>query len=304
MQIRQLKALHAVISTGTTTQAADLLNVTQPAISTMINNLEEELGFVLFERARGRLVPTPEALWLYEEAERTISSFSRVGEVARDLRDLRRGQLKIACLPGPAIEFLPRVMAEFLRDKPHLTASLQIRPSDKVKEWISSHYLDLGIAELPIDDPAVEYEVLAMRCVCVMSETHPLAEKSSLTPADLDGVPVISLNRDHVTFFRISSAFEAAGAKLNTRIEAQLFAPACIFAAEGLGVALVDPISAKAHAGRGIAIRPFHPAIPFDIGLMYPAHRPRSRLVKAFVGLLKTRLSEILASFECLDGLS
>lgn len=287
MQIRQLKALRAVVATGTTTQAAELLGVTQPAVSSLIGTLEHEMGLTLFERAKGRLRPTPEALHLAEEAEKTISSINRISEVASELRNLQAGQLRLASLPGLGLEFLPRVIARFLENKPGVSASLQIRSSAHVRERVAAQYLDLGIAEMPIDDPAIEYESFSLRCVCVMPKHHPLARKRRITPHDLSGLPFISLNREHMTFFRISSAFEAAGAKFNVKVESQLFSPACIMVAEGVGVSIVEPICAHEHARRGIVARPFDPPIAFDIGLMYPAYRVRSLLTNEFIKLLK-----------------
>lgn len=294
MHIRQLKALRAVISTGTTTQAAEILDVTQPAISSLIATLEREVGFKLFERVKGRLIPTLEADRMAEEAERTIASFHRMEEVTRDLRDLNAGQLRVACMPGLALDFMPRVLARFLEDKPDINTSLQIRSSSRVREWISAQSFDLGIAELPADNPAISVEPLQMLCVCVMPEGHPLARKQVITPSDLHEIPFISLNADHMTYFRIAKAFEDAGAKLNVRAEVQLFAPACAMVAAGGGVAIVDPVSAKVYAGRGVVARPFQPAIRFDIGLLFPAHRPRSLLMQNFVTELKQALAEYL----------
>lgn len=294
MHIRQLMALRAVISSGTTTQAAEVLGVTQPAVSSLIATLEKEVGFKLFERVKGRLVPTLEADRMAEEAERTIASFRRMEEMAHDLRQLAAGQLRIACMPGIALDFMPRVLARFQADKPDIKVSLQIRSSMRVREWISAQYFDLGIAELPVDDPAIEVEPLQMRCVCVMPEKHPLARKKVITPQDLDEVPFISLNGDHMTYFRIADAFEEAGAKLNVRAEVQLFAPACAMVASGGGVSIVDPVSAKVYEGRGIAVRPFRPAIRFDVGLMFPAYRPRSLLMQNFVTTLKQAMQPYL----------
>lgn len=294
MHIRQLKALRAVIASGTTTQAAEILDVTQPAISSLIATLEREVGFKLFERVKGRLVPTLEANRMAEEAERTIASFHRMEQVTHDLRNLAVGQLRIACLPGPALDFLPRVLARFLEDKPDISTSLQIRSSARVREWISAQYFDLGIAELPVDNPAVTVEPLAMRCVCAIPDGHSLTQKKIITPNDLHEVPLISLNRDHMTYFRIAKAFEDAGARMNVRAEVQLFAPACAMVASGAGVSIVDPISAKVYEGRGVIARPFQPAIRFDIGLLFPAHRPRSLLMQNFVAALKQALAEYL----------
>lgn len=294
MHIRQLKALRAVIATGTTTQAAEILNVTQPAISSLIATLEREVGLKLFERVKGRLMPTLEAERMAEEAERTIASFQRFEETARDLRGLTAGQLRIACLPGLALDFLPRVLARFIADKPDIVTSLQIRSSPRVREWISAQHFDLGIAELPADNPGITVEPLEMQCVCVVPHGHPLARKEVIIPKDLHGVPFISLNRDHMTYFRIADAFDEAGAKLNVRAEVHLFGPACAMVSTGAGVAIVDPVSAKVYGSRGVVARPFQPTIRFDIGLLLPAYRPRSLLVQNFIASLKHELAEYL----------
>src|SRR5690606_24438685 len=118
MNIRQLQALRAVMENHTTTQAADALGLTQPAISGLIAGLEKSLQVKLFERAKGRLWPTPEAHQLVGEANNVLTSVSRMEQRARQLGELKSGELRIASLPGPALEFVPRILAQFLADKP------------------------------------------------------------------------------------------------------------------------------------------------------------------------------------------
>ncbi len=294
MNVRQLKAFKTVIDRGSITQAAEIFNITQPAMSSMIATLEADVGFALFERAKGRIRPTPEALKLYEDVERALTGFDKVVRSACDIRDLRTGQLRIASLPGPSFGFLPRIVAAFHGAYPEVIVSLQTRSSVQVTEWIEAQLFDIGLAELPVDKPAIEVEPMALACVCVLPAGDPLQRLEVITPQDLRERPFISLNPDHLTHRRLKAAFEAAGLTWQPRMECQLFAPACSLAAEGVGATVVDPFTAEDFADRGIVTRPFHPPILHDIGILYPALRPRSRLAEAFASLLKRELARFV----------
>ena len=291
MNIRQLQALKAIIARGTVTQAAESLGVSQPALSSLIANMEREVGFKVFERSNGRLSPTTEAYSISDEAEKILSGLDKLSQLARDLRDRKAGQLRVASLPGLGIDFIPSLLADFMKDRPDIQLSLQVRSSIEIKEWIAAGQFDIGVAETPVDDPAVETEPLSMRCVCVLPQGHPLAAKKRITPKDLKAVPFITLNRDHMTYFRVVNAFENAGVTLNVRAEVRWFAPACAMVSRGIGVSIIDPVTASTYADSGIEIRPFDPPVPFDIGILYPAHRPRSLLAQEFATVLKQALS-------------
>ena len=294
MNFRQLQAFRAAMTTGSLTRAAELLGISQPAVSHLVANLERTLGLGLFERRNGRVFPTIDAEYLYDRANKTFSALDQLAAVADDIRDLKAGQLRIACLPGAAFEFLPRIVAEFIKDRTEVTVSLQPRSSQKVKEWIAAQLFDIAMAEIPAEDPAIEVEKLSIDCVCVMPEGHPLAARRVITPADLDGVPMVSLNRDHMTSFRIEDAFQAAGVRRQVRIETRLFLPLCVLVREGAGVGICDPLTVHDFRGKGVVVRPFEPAIPFSIGILYPAQRPRSRLTDEFSKLLRKRITELM----------
>lgn len=298
MNVRQLKAFKTVMDRGSITQAAEIFNITQPAMSSMIATLEADVGFALFERTKGRIRPTPEALRLYEEVEKALTGFDKVVRSASDIRDLRTGELRIASMPGPSFGFLPRIVASFHRAYPEVIVSLHTRSSLQVKDWIESQLFDIGLAELPVDRPAIEVEPMAMACVCVLPAGDPLQRLDVITPRDLLGRPFISLNPDHLTHRRLKAAFEAADMPWQPQMECQLFAPACSLAAQGVGVTVIDPFTAEDFADRGVVIKPFHPPILHDIGILYPALRPRSRLAKEFASLLKRELARFVRPEE------
>ncbi len=303
MRYRQLEAFRAVMLAGSVTQAAEMLSISQPAVSRLISCLEQDLGFALFRRRRGRLQPTPEAEFLLVDVERVIANLDHVAQVAEDIRNRRSGHLRIACLPGFATSLLPRVIAQFLRRRPGTTISFQPRTNQRVQEWIMAQQYDVGLAEITPEHPAIESENLYVRCVCVLPEAHALAAKRVITPRDLDGHPMITLNRDHGHSRNLREVFERAGASFNMQVETRQFAPACIMVAEGVGAAVVSPIDAAEYVGRGLAVRPFEPVIPFGLGILYPAYRPHSLILSEFVELFQAslepfRMEEPAASAE------
>jgi len=297
-RLRQLEAFRGVMIAGSVTQAAQLLEVSQPAVSRLIAHLEQELGFALFKRSRGRLLATPEARFLYGEVERAMADLERIGQIAEDIRRRRSGHLRIACLPGFATSLLPRVIGRLLAERPGLTLSLQPRNNERIREWIAAQQFDVGIGSEFDGHPAIAHERLAVRCVCVLPPGHALAARPVITPADLDDLPFVAINREHAYFQQLKGFFDSAGASLNIRVETRQFAPACIMVAEGVGVSIVSEIDAAEYLSRGLVTRPVEPEVRFDLAILYPAERPRSLVLTEFVGAFK----ESLAPFLLLDA--
>ncbi len=294
MNVRQLEAFQAVFATGLVSMAADQLGVTQPAVSTLISNLENNVGFPLFERIRGRLIATPEAAYFYGEVEGVFASLDRVAQTVHEIRTMSVGHLRIASMPGATIKLLPQLITPFLDGRPDVNVSLHTRSSPKVKDWVAMGLADVGLAEMPIDNKAIEWESLIQRCVCIMPTGHRLTKNEVITPADIKDEPLVSLYGDHMVSRRLGNAFEDAGLILKTRLEVYLFSTCCNFVHEGAGVALVDAISADHYRDHNIAIRPFEPAIYFDIAIVFPANRPRSQLTSEFAQALKNGVRKYL----------
>lgn len=290
LNLRQLSCFHALMACGTTTGAAELLHMSQPAVSTTISNLEHQLGFELFTRSKGRLLPTPEAHHFHIAATQTLDSLERTVDVAREIRDGRLGHLTIATYPGIAIQFLPRLLGLFLAERPRVRVKLLSRSSSIIRELFPAQQFDVGISEMPVDNSAVDVEVLSFECVCVMDPGNELASESILTPEKLDGRSFVSLFREHSTYHQLAIAFNQAKKRWNVAVETEYFESACSSAAAGVGIAVVDPVTASLHTEGEILIRPFKPPIRYELGILVPREQPPSRLTIEFVELLKRRL--------------
>jgi DNA-binding transcriptional LysR family regulator len=290
MNVRQLECFHAVMVTGKMIRAAEYLQISQPSVSNLISNLEREIGFLLFKRRKGHLEPTPESKLFYADAVKSLESFKKAARTADEISNKRFGTLEIISYPGIAINFLPTVVAEFLRDRPDVRIRLQSRSIGTVNELLASQQFDLGIMELVEHHPAVSIEPFRGRCVCVLPPDHPLIAHEVITPKLLNGVPFIGLFSQHLTSRRLATVFSAANAKWNVVLETQYFSSACSLVKHGLGVSLIDPVTASDYADRGIVFRPFKPGIFNGICIVSPTDRQRSRLAEEFVRTLKAGL--------------
>ncbi len=293
MDIRLLETFCAVLEHGSATQAAAVLGVTQPAVSAQIARLEEELGFRLFERASNRLRPTPEAVAFYGEVERTLRTMHGLSRVAEKIKAGETGSLVIASHPSAGISLLPPVLARFASARPEVRIQLYTRNSEVVREHFQSRAYDIGIAEMPIDGTGFALDRHAMECVAILPKKHPLAAHSVITPELLSGVPFVAISRERKTHHRVMSVFAEHGARCEVVAEAEFFATVCGLVANGLGVSVVDPASAAEFAPLGLAVRPFAPAVPYEIAIFRSADREPSVLARRFL----TELEEHIGQF-------
>lgn len=295
---RQIEAFRAVIETGKVTAAADVLGTTQPSISKMIADLERAAGFDLFERRGRQVIPTPEALALYEEVERSFVGMFEISRVIEDIRDFRKGSLLVAGMPALALQFLPDVIAKFIAEEPGITVSLRARSSQAVMRNLSSQQFDLGFAALDTDHPAViRKPIFTAGMLAVLPIGHGLGEKAALEPGDFDQQPFIALGAEIGTRSETDLFLSAGPARPWIVAEAQLSASICELVAAGAGVSIVEPVTAKhfALAGR-VLVRPLIPEQPFRYDLLLPAQRKPSRVASRFLELVEAKFATFLES--------
>ena len=283
MDVRLLEAFRLVRSTGSVTQAAASLGVTQPAVSAQIARLETEIGFALFDRSGRRLRPTAQGLAFQAEVERTLGSLSDLGRAAAQIKGGVTGSLLIAGLPIAGTALLPPVVAAFARTRPEVKVEILTRNSDVIRGMFPSRRLDLGIAELPVDPTGLVVITYRMDCVAILPEQHPLTAHAVITPELLSDVPFVGMSREWSAHHVLGTVFAEHGARLNRVAILEVFAGVCALVANGVGASLVDPVSAAAYAPLGIVARPFRPAVPYDLAVFRSADRELSFVAAAFM---------------------
>lgn len=295
MNLRQLDAFRAVMITASVTNAAEFLNVSQPAVSRLIADLERAIGFSLFVREKGSaLAPTPEAESFYQEVDRNFAGLDALKRAADDIRNFRSGQLRIASLPALAMGFLPSVIQKFHALHPSVTVQLQTRSSATVRQWVAAQQFDLGLAR-PGEYPGVEAKLFAnIPGVCVFPPGHRMTALDVVKPANFEDESFISLSTEDLSRARIDRVFEKAGVSRNIVVETQYAATICGLVLKGVGVSIINPITAMDFIERHLEARRFEPEIQFEYMLFLPKHKPLSRLTQSFLEILEEARDEAM----------
>jgi DNA-binding transcriptional LysR family regulator len=280
IQSRQVEAFRAVMLTGSMTAAADMLYVTQSAVSRLIRDFEAHLALRLFERRGYQVIPTPDAVTLFAEVERSFVGLSRIADMAKAIKANQAGSLRIAAMPVLMSGALPRFVAAFMRNRPNVHVSLVGLPSHLVVEAVTAGQVDLGYADRPIDQPLLDIESFEAAAVVIIPEHHRLAAQEIIAPADLAGEALISVSTR--TLFR--SRIDAALADVPYRIVAEvtLAQIACLLVSEGTGLSIVSPYAAEEFFGRGLVARPFTTRIEAGFISLRSQQRPASALASTF----------------------
>ncbi|MGB0411365.1 MAG: LysR substrate-binding domain-containing protein [Pikeienuella sp.] len=293
LTLRQLETFREVMRSGSISEASRTLHRTQPAVSTMIANIEKELGFKLFVREHGRLTPSPEAFYLLEETEEVLDRMGRTAQTMAEFGTLDRGHLRIASHPAASGFFMPRTLASFLKDRPNVKVDLMMRASHVVEDLIASQQFDIALAETPHERGSIDIEIFEPKCVIAISECDPLTAKDVLTPDDLRDYPIATLFADHPVTIATDNAFAQSNTPLNRRFVLRTFLPALELVSANLCAAVVDRITAATSPVAGVVFREFDPSITSSVAILVPAHRPASVMTNAFKDHLREQLSQI-----------
>ncbi|MBE9606612.1 LysR family transcriptional regulator [Acetobacteraceae bacterium H6797] len=284
---RQLEAFRAVMLAGGLTAGARLLNVSQPAVSRLIRDLEEALEIPLFERGAGRLRPTLEAGRLYAAVERHFDTMRDVAETASGLRAFRLGQLRIAAAPTLSLDLMPRLIQKLLAAHPQASVRLMTATAVDVTTMVAKAEADLGVAAVAPDTPGVVPEVMPpLPAVCAMPRGHALARAEKVDLRDLDGQPFIAIGGEGIFQLRIRRAIETSGASPRTRLVAPSSATAARCVAEGIGLAVLDPFAGALVDTSRVEVRPVEPPLTYELALFRPAGTAPSPLMQSFSALL------------------
>ncbi len=285
---RQLAMFRAIMLHGNLSRAAEATASSQPTLSRELARLEQLLGFDLFDRVRGRLRPTVRALALMQEVQRSFVGLEQIAARAHELRNQTIGHLRLACLPALAHALVPRALVRFAVKQPGINVSVHPLESPWLEQAMSEQRFDLGLSETTEPPTGVQLqELLAVNEVAVLPQGHVLCRKTTLTPQDFEGERFISLAAGDPYRAAIDQMFEQAGVARNTCLETASAVAVCAMVRHGLGLAIVNPLTALELSGPELIVRPLSVDIPFRVSLLLPevaAPQPlRGALIDALI---------------------
>jgi DNA-binding transcriptional LysR family regulator len=296
MNIRQLEAFKAVVELGSFTRAGQKLGLSQPAISKLIFLLERKCGFPLFIRQRNGVVVTAEGEMLHAEVERVFLGVDSVAARAKAIGRLDHGEIRLVTFPSLAARILPPILATFLTGRPSLRIEMASRNSWILLDSVASQGIDVGFGMVATERPGLRFEKLcSMNAVCVLPPGHRLASLEVIDASDLHGERFVAMLEEDRAQLQVDQAFAASGAARDIVLKAQLTESCCSFVAAGVGVAVVDALSAAGFGAQELIVRPFRPRIAYDIWVVLPSFREPSLATRAMIAHVREVLSLRLA---------
>lgn len=196
MEIEQLRQFLAVAEHQNFTRAAEMIGLSQPALSRSIAKLEEELGQPVFERQTRKVKLSDAGQLLLRRAQQLIGIVDDT--IAEISDDGESGRIRIAAIPTIAPFYLPEILKTFAAAHPDATVTVQEDTTDNLLKRCTQGEIDLAILALPITVKYLEIEPLFdEELQIVLAPDHPLAKKKQLRLTDIEPLPFVLLDEAH-----------------------------------------------------------------------------------------------------------
>lgn len=284
MNLRHIEIFHAVYVNGSVSAAARALNISQPSVSKTLRHAESLLGFALFQRAAGRLVPTADAHALFVEVSEIQDRVHALRESGRNLKRGADAILRLSALPSLALGALPAAVSHFLLAHPMVKFDLQTVHHDDLLRKLQERETDIAIAyEVPPAAPLGSKWLGEGELVVLYREADMPDAPARLTLEELKDRPFISLAASGPIGDLFSAELRRRDLVLDEVVSARTFYIATALVKAGVGLTVVDSFTAAASMAPGLAIRGLRPSITFDVHAMYLLSRPPSALALDFL---------------------
>ncbi|MFH4455972.1 LysR family transcriptional regulator [Vibrio alginolyticus] len=292
MNLRQLEVFYAIMQAGTVSGAARLLHVSQPNVTRVLAHTEQQLSFALFERVKGRLVPTQEAKALLPEAEKV---YQQLGQFRSLTNKVKQGtqHLRVGAPPVLAAHLLAPTVA--LLSKEHgISFELLTANRDELCSGLLKHELDVAIAFGEETPPAIMGHVLLKENLAL------IAPKSAAIPAEKTVIleelfrhdlPIIGLDSRDPLGLLLHQTLSARDEHYQHAITVRSYSAAAELVKHQAGFAIVDPWTAKQYRqDSAISVHALEPNMSFSVSILFAEHTPQSIATKQFITALKQQM--------------
>jgi DNA-binding transcriptional LysR family regulator len=271
MDIRHMQYVLEVDRWGSFTKAAQALHITQPTISKMIKNLEDELGVELFVRYGKRVELTDAGQVIVQHAQHIVKSFENMGSELNDLTHLSKGLIRMGLPPMAGAKFFPTVMSRFRERYPGVVIHMVEDGSKPIEAEVGVGSLDMGVVLLPVN-PAVfdSFSFVDENLKLVVHPSHPLADREKAALVELAHDSFILFREDFALHDRIIEECKRAGFEPRVLYESSQWDFISEMVAANLGIAMLpETVCANLDPSRVRAIDLVDPVIPWKLAMIW-----------------------------------
>jgi DNA-binding transcriptional LysR family regulator len=278
MRLRHIEVFHAIMQVGTISGAAQVLHISQPAVTKVLQHAELQLGMPLFERVRGKLYPKPEAHRLFAETEKLNRDLQGIRRLAASLKNRAEETVRLISTPTIAVSVLPAALTVWRRDFAQTRCELATFHTSEIVNALRLGEADLALSLQDPRHPGIEAEPIAQGALTVMAPAGTWTGQECgqpITPAGLSGELIGLADRDPLGEM-VVAACEAQDVHPVFRTVVQTYQIARSLVEAGAGTAVLDPFTAASAAPGKVQCRPWAPTIPVQLYLLTASHAPLS----------------------------
>ncbi len=297
MADRRLQVFYTVAKQLSFTKAADILYMTQPAVTFQVKQLEEHFNTRLFERSHGKISLTPAGELVLGYAERILALSGEMEARVGELTGQVTGPLMIGASTTIAEYQLPRILGEFKERFPQVQARLTVANSETVAAKVADHSLDVGLIEAPSHNP----NLTTVACcedelVMICAPAHPFATRASVNAREIADQRYVSREHGSGTREVVDDFFKDNGVNPDDlHIEMELGSREAIKGAveAGLGVAIMSAstVTKEIQLGTLVAV-PLNPRLTRELSMVYAPEKFRSKLLDAFISFVENKFQQ------------
>ena len=288
MRLRHIEVFNAIMLTGSVSGAARLTHVTQPAVSRTLKHAELHLGFALFQRVAGRMVPTPEAIALSPRIEQLFVQLEEVQHLARNLgRGQGSAELRVLTVLALSYEVLPKALLLFRNRYPEVPVAVSALHSSQIVSAMVLQEADVGFTFGSASHPALSQKVIGNSGIVCAVPRHLINARldrcDEVELADLADFPMIGLATRDPLGMCLAQVCRDADIRWTPGVTVQTYHAALAMAHHGVGVAVVDSVTAVAADVQKVKIVRLAPAMVLPIQAMNAQAQPLSVMAKTLI---------------------
>ena len=285
MKLRHLEIFHAVMTCGTLSRAAESLNISQPAASKALKNAEMKLGFKLFQRVRGKLLPSSEALTLFEKAQNIYQDLDNLRLLADNQARDPRAKISLGCLPSLGLSLVPEMVTDFYQQNANLVMTLTTEHTETLVKKLDLREIDLALTLQPVQQGEIITTTIAEVPLVYIDRDYrqgvvaidEIDQQRWISPGPHSLSAAIATRRDFST----------------TRLNVQTYYMATEFVKRGMGCSITDIFSAR-HNLTPTMIHPISPPMTIPLRLLRRADVSLSPIAHKFVDVICRQLRKQL----------
>lgn len=294
MDLQQLRVFREAARSGGFTRASEELHLSQSTISLHIKRLEEDLGTPLFLRTKKRVYLNEAGQLLLQYVDRIFQEIKNAEMAVQEINKLERGTIRLGSGATTVTYLLPKILGSYQKKYPQIELIVVTGSSEQLAQAVHQQTLDLAVVMPPVL-PSLAVEVLPIlreELVFVVSSSHALASKSTITPGDIAEVPFISFLKDSAMQTQLERHFAETGVKPRTVMEMENIEAIKSLVRAGLGAAVLPMCSVAGAQGsmlKPLRLRNYR--MERDLALALPRSTYLPRAIQKFA----TRLTRGLA---------